>query len=433
MSFLILQFVIFISNIFAFDYQLTVNSFIASDFIRLGNDQNLDWRISNDKKIVLFLVKNRRDFPIHSLRDSNVKPTTQKKHFIDINKRQVQQIQMKYEFADYVLEAYIYSSYQVSDLMLSKILKAIELIKSDRQPAADDTATESLGEDLKNHDCKTVPKETSSASSKILWGCLNGVMAPFQILKLFYLGIVGAPSAIGAAWNFAQDPKKSLSDFSTQLINSLKKQAAEIWNCSSTADILAGVCNILVGGAVTGGLVKLLVKAFRGEGLSSAESNLLINFFNKKSANKIKLEQPNLRGASEYKPGLFVKSVKLTDEETKIAILDASGRELSSVSYVTKGSKANVEYMETLPGIRGQGYGSEAFSMFVKKNPKIKVIDGTLSMTNRGVVQDFLKQGMSCEDSIRQSPAFKLRSKYGFTKILSAVCGPQDFSLSVGK
>ncbi len=59
----------------------------------------------------------------------------------------------------------------------------------------------------------------------------------------------------------------------------------------------------------------------------------------------------------------------------------------------------------------------------VKRHPRVREIESTLAMDNLAAAKSALGTGVSCVEAIKQTPAYKMRAKLGFTQILNPICG----------
>lgn len=69
---------------------------------------------------------------------------------------------------------------------------------------------------------------------------------------------------------------------------------------------------------------------------------------------------------------------------------------------------------------RNKGFMRVLFGQLKKKNPRVRRIEGTLSMTNMEVFKYVDLEELTferCREIVRSTPAFKLRARLGFTTI----------------
>lgn len=84
-----------------------------------------------------------------------------------------------------------------------------------------------------------------------------------------------------------------------------------------------------------------------------------------------------------------------------------------------------VGYMETMEAYRGSrqgqslGIGELMMSLALKKFPDTEVISThSMVQTNREIFMQAVQKGMSREEALKQTPAYKIRAKFGFTEIV---------------
>jgi GNAT superfamily N-acetyltransferase len=91
-------------------------------------------------------------------------------------------------------------------------------------------------------------------------------------------------------------------------------------------------------------------------------------------------------------------------------------------------------HMYTHHEYREMGVGSALMENVLEDFPDVKVItsDSLVDM-NRDIANKFINQGLSLKDSIKQTPAYKIREKFGYSEILPESIDPFMFSFSVKK
>ncbi len=77
----------------------------------------------------------------------------------------------------------------------------------------------------------------------------------------------------------------------------------------------------------------------------------------------------------------------------------------------------------------GEGVGQTLFEAILRQHPQTQRISTTLSLDNLHELQRALAQGMSCEDAIRSTPAYKIRARAGFANLASASCSGAAFTV----
>ena len=107
-------------------------------------------------------------------------------------------------------------------------------------------------------------------------------------------------------------------------------------------------------------------------------------------------------------------------------------KKVGYIEYTPKGKVLDIDYVQSY--VEKEGVSTAAFGEMLRRQPQAQIIVTRLSMDNKSIAQGFLDQGMSCIDALKETPAYKVRAKFGFTKILNASC-PQynHFVLDVAK
>jgi hypothetical protein len=79
-----------------------------------------------------------------------------------------------------------------------------------------------------------------------------------------------------------------------------------------------------------------------------------------------------------------------------------------------------------------KGVSEFMLAQMLKYHPDISSVEGDLNQTNFYIVRDAEFKGMPLKQAIKQSPAYKLRKRLGFTKILRVSEIGNRISLSMG-
>lgn len=89
------------------------------------------------------------------------------------------------------------------------------------------------------------------------------------------------------------------------------------------------------------------------------------------------------------------------------------------VHYISANKSLEMGNLFTYENYRNMGVSEALVESMLKEFPKVEVIStDSLTQTNLKVVEDHIKKGKSVTDSIKESPAYKVRAKFGFTEII---------------
>ena len=121
-----------------------------------------------------------------------------------------------------------------------------------------------------------------------------------------------------------------------------------------------------------------------------------------------------------------VYNIKESSKDQLIGTLD--------VVYNPSKDEIKMGHMYTHHDYREMGVGSALMENVLEDFPDVKVItsDSLVDM-NRDIANKFINQGLSLKDSIKQTPAYKIREKFGYSEILPESIDPFMFSFSVKK
>jgi hypothetical protein len=130
----------------------------------------------------------------------------------------------------------------------------------------------------------------------------------------------------------------------------------------------------------------------------------------------------------EYKGSRLRPLYKIKDPE--------SGKIMGtlSVNYDSSGKTIHIGTMETMKEFRQMGVGETLFESALQQFPDTEYVSvESLEDTNLDVVRDHIAKGMSLEDAIKETPAYKIRSKMGFGEILPQSINRHSFGFKVKK
>lgn len=146
-------------------------------------------------------------------------------------------------------------------------------------------------------------------------------------------------------------------------------------------------------------------------------------------------QECGLRLGAPYKPMSYVKiealgfipRLQLHENQPHqnglsktISILDPAGKQIGKIQYhlMDQGQKLMIDYIETLPQFRNNGLTYAMLAEILNENPKVKLIDMLLADTNAKAVDQSKLEGKSLQEAALASPAGKLVSRLGFSKII---------------
>jgi hypothetical protein len=137
-----------------------------------------------------------------------------------------------------------------------------------------------------------------------------------------------------------------------------------------------------------------------------------------------------INSESKYGKRLVVTERSKTDWYEKNNVIEIStpiGYEKSEVvatmyyEWEPVRQEVSIGYMgvtEKLDALKNNGFGTALMEKVLKIHPITKIISTSqLSLDNLKVYKNAINSGMTAENAIKQTPAFKIRSKFGFTEI----------------
>lgn len=98
---------------------------------------------------------------------------------------------------------------------------------------------------------------------------------------------------------------------------------------------------------------------------------------------------------------------------------NSDGDEIGYLTYVIDKNKwMQVDYMSVRKDERDKGVGSALMASVLKKHPEIKAIEvEVLDADNEKALQKAIKEGLPCVEALMETPAYKIRARFGFTEI----------------
>jgi hypothetical protein len=97
-------------------------------------------------------------------------------------------------------------------------------------------------------------------------------------------------------------------------------------------------------------------------------------------------------------------------------------------TYDTSQNQLHIDFMYSARS--GEGVGQTLFEALLRQHPQTQRVSTTLTLDNLHELQSALAQGMSCEDAIRSTPAYKIRARAGFATLASASCSGAAFTVT---
>lgn len=102
------------------------------------------------------------------------------------------------------------------------------------------------------------------------------------------------------------------------------------------------------------------------------------------------------------------------------------------IKYDEKTNTVKMGTMFTIAKFREMGVGETLFESVLKEFPDTKFIDtASLEDENRAVISTFMSKGYSYQKALKETPAYKIRSKFGFTEIVSSSTKMSTYTFKV--
>lgn len=130
----------------------------------------------------------------------------------------------------------------------------------------------------------------------------------------------------------------------------------------------------------------------------------------------------------------------LTRSENLVAE-DGDGAAISFLNYQLYGDRIVMGFSSTSDkagrggsiNYRERGAYGDMIRAVADLHPQVTRIETQLTAMNKAIVQIAMADGLNCHDAIKLSPAYRVRARAGFAKILRADCEGKQFELIVGR
>ena len=109
----------------------------------------------------------------------------------------------------------------------------------------------------------------------------------------------------------------------------------------------------------------------------------------------------------------------------QISLNTVDGRKIAYLQIKYEQGVLEIEYIAVHEDFRRMHLGFELMRLVLQQYPEVEVITvSNLIETNFKVKQAYLAQGYSIEDAIRETPAYKIRARLGFSEIVPGSIAP---------
>lgn len=110
--------------------------------------------------------------------------------------------------------------------------------------------------------------------------------------------------------------------------------------------------------------------------------------------------------------------VEFTTDDSSIKIINKEGEIIGSLyGFLQEDGSLLIMGVDVKESERRKGLAKMMFAKFLMKHPEVNVITGALGSEAEIDFWKDVKAGKSFEDAIRNTPAYKLRSAFGFTEL----------------
>jgi hypothetical protein len=124
----------------------------------------------------------------------------------------------------------------------------------------------------------------------------------------------------------------------------------------------------------------------------------------------------------------------VNEPEINMVILLDHGRSIANLDYDIENGVLTSGFAHVDPPYREVGIATLLFERIISTHPEIKIIkSGRLVQTNIYEIEDAINDGASIIEALRETPAYKLRARLGFSEIIPDSIDPNTFSFSVRK
>lgn len=114
-----------------------------------------------------------------------------------------------------------------------------------------------------------------------------------------------------------------------------------------------------------------------------------------------------------------------------LALVDpVTQKNMGAMEVVIYGKTLVIMALEVSPPYRRIGVSEALLEVALKSAPEVEVISTTyLSQDNARILNENLSKGMPLEEAIRQTPAYAIRAKFGFTQIVEGSVSEHSFQV----
>lgn len=113
----------------------------------------------------------------------------------------------------------------------------------------------------------------------------------------------------------------------------------------------------------------------------------------------------------------------------------SDGRLVGQISWEVDrtGKNLSIEHLDAK--IPGKGFSQNLLDFVLARNPKVQVIHGELLEDNFDAFIDARHAGLPCLDALKRTPAYKIRARAGFGRILGSSCSEEHghLDMAVGR
>jgi ribosomal protein S18 acetylase RimI-like enzyme len=138
------------------------------------------------------------------------------------------------------------------------------------------------------------------------------------------------------------------------------------------------------------------------------------------NASRLKLQEHLKRPPQvqiEVEEGRILSQLQPQRKSSKAAIYE-SGNRLGSLEFHTEGDVLQIGVLSVIPDYQRLGIASTLFESVVHLNPQIKRIRAVMADDNRDVLLEAIERLKSPEAAILETPAYKIREKLGFSRVV---------------
>jgi hypothetical protein len=153
-----------------------------------------------------------------------------------------------------------------------------------------------------------------------------------------------------------------------------------------------------------------------------AAESLCSQAFKSSTPSEERLTNLEKKFSTEIKVVLDEKGRNEEGTQYKIRLKHADGYTVGSVlfSYNPKKRLLEIENMDVLSDFKKSGVGEVLMDQALLRFETTQIAVESLASDNAAVLQQGLAKGLSTIEAIKQTPAYKIRQKMGFTEIIPA-------------